>query len=163
MQMGNVSLRKPTRHATVCAMSDRGCRGNSRVEREHDEAGSRGFSLIEALVALMIVSMVLAAIANLTNVTLRSVVHIERSLAEVEIAQQLVAIPPPRGDIAGMSSTGLLDGHEWRVVAEPFQVAFRPGGATSQWVSAKIKLSVRKPGGAWFNVESVRLLRPRAP
>src|SRR4051794_12197391 len=88
--------------------------------RSRDIARSRGFTLIEALVALTILSMMIAAIANLTNTTLRGVVHVERSLAQVEIARQLVARPFARGDISALSSLGNLDGHAWISAAKPF-------------------------------------------
>jgi hypothetical protein len=107
--------------------------------------------------------MMIAAIANLTNSTLRGVVHIERSLAEVEVARQLLVAPPPSRDIAALSSTGHLDGHGWRLAAVPFRAPFSPGSATPRWVPAKIELSVRGNGGGWFRVEMVRLVRPRTP
>jgi general secretion pathway protein I len=144
-------------------MNQAGRRLHARAGFSRGEMGSRGFTLMEALVALTIVSMMIAAIANLTNSTLRGVVHVERSLAEVEIARQLVVPPPASRDVAVLSSTGRLDGHVWRFAAEPFRAPFPVATATPHWVPAKIELSVRGNSGALFKVEMVRLVRPRTP
>jgi hypothetical protein len=128
-----------------------------------DDVGSRGFAQIDVIVALAVLAMMIAAVANLTNTTRRGLVHIERNFAEVEIVGGLVAVPTARDDIAALSSKGQLDGHVWRLAAEPFRAPFSPIGRTPRWVPAKIELSVRGRSGALFKLEMVRLVRSRTP
>ena len=65
--------------------------------------------------------MSLAAIAGLMQATLRSGVHVERHLAEVETAQQILAGMPGRDELRDGSSSGEMAGHAWRIDATPFR------------------------------------------
>jgi general secretion pathway protein I len=161
-QLGAVELRRHSADACQNRVHFADCGASMVGVSTARLGGSRGFTLIEALVALTILSMILAAIADLSNTTLRGVVHVERSLARVEVAEQILATLPARGDIGALSAMGRLDGHAWRLDAEPYRAAVPVAGAP-RWVPAEVELSVRDRSGAPLDVEMVRLVRPRAP
>jgi prepilin-type N-terminal cleavage/methylation domain-containing protein len=119
----------------------------------------RGFTLIEVVVALAVVAMALGAIGNLVNVTRRSTLHLERHLGDVETAQTWLATPPSRAEIAGGSLKGELAGRAWRMEAQPYRAAFFAPVANAKWVPVKVTLTVRAPGGAPLNIETIRLIR----
>jgi general secretion pathway protein I len=123
---------------------------------------SPGFTLVEAIVALAVVAMSLAAIGNLANATLRSGVYVERHLAEVETAQQILAGLPGRGELRDGAVSGEMAGHAWRLDAEPFHAGFVDPGASARWSPEKLVLTVQGPGVARLSIDMIRLVGPRA-
>jgi general secretion pathway protein I len=123
---------------------------------------SSGFTLVEALVALTVVAMSLAAIGSVVNATSHSRVYVERHLAEVETAQQILAGLPDRDRLTGGTLRGEMAGHAWRLDATPFHADFVGSGANGPWAPEKLLLTVRGPGGAPLSIETIRLVKPRA-
>ena len=120
---------------------------------------SSGFTLVEALVALTVTAMCLAAIASLMNATLRSNVHVERHLAEVETEQQIIAGLPGRDQLGDGTSSGEMAGHVWRLDTAPYDADVDPGA--SRWVPERLLLTVRGPGGAKVSIDAIRLVKRR--
>lgn len=117
---------------------------------------------MEALVALTVVAMSLAAIGNLTNAALRSGVYVERHLAEVETAQQILAGLPGHGEFGPETLSGEMAGHEWRLDTEPFRSDFIDSAASARWTPQKLTLTVKGPSGAPLSIDMIRLVRPPA-
>lgn len=124
---------------------------------------SQGFTLVEAIVALAVVSISLAAIGSLTSATLRSGVHVERHLSEMETTQAIVAGMPLRNQIGDGALSGEIAGHRWRIDAEPFPADLLGPGAAPRWTPEKLVLTVQGPGGGRFSLDMIRLIKPRAP
>jgi general secretion pathway protein I len=121
------------------------------------ESGAAGFTLIEALVALAVVSAGIAAIGSLLFSSSRSDLNAERHIALIATAQKILTGLPDRNELADGQLDGVLNNHQWRVDVGPFVGAAgeHPGG----WEPQRIDLRVRSPSGAVINLDTVRLRR----
>src|ERR1700687_685299 len=81
---------------------------------------SRGFTLVESLVALTVMMILLSAIGGLSASSLRLGRYVERHLADIENAQQILAGLPSRNELANGALTGEMAGYRWRLDSEPF-------------------------------------------
>jgi general secretion pathway protein I len=120
--------------------------------------GVAGFTLIEVLIALAIVSASLAAIGSLMATTVRAMRTIDQRFALVETARAVETGLPDRGQLAA-SMTGDLAGHRWAVDVAPFAASFIDPKLPTPWVPQTVVIRVRSPGGAVLQVNTVRLRR----
>jgi hypothetical protein len=119
---------------------------------------SRGFTLVESLVALTIMMIVLSAIAGLSASSLRSGRYVERHVAEVENVQQILAGLPGRSELTSGTLTGEMAGYRWRLDAAPFSAPFVVPGVQTRWTPEKIVLTVQGPGGVPLSYDMIRLV-----
>jgi len=117
-----------------------------------------GFTIIEVLVALAVVSAMLASIGALVATSARGSRIIERHVELVETARAIVSALPQRDQLA--SGDGERAGHFWRVSVLPFAGGIDPD-LPSPWMPQTVVVAVRSPTGANFQVATVRL-QPRA-
>jgi general secretion pathway protein I len=122
--------------------------------------GERGFTLIEALVALAIVAAVLAPIGMVIGATVRATRAIDQRLALSGAAETLLANLPPRNALKVGRQTGELAGYRWRIDVGPINAAAEDVAAAG-FVPLAINVRMQGPGGATFQVTTVRLV-PRA-
>ena len=127
-------------------------------KRRHE----RGFTLIEVLVALAVVSVSLAAIGSLIAVTTRGVRSIGGHLALVESTRTILTGLPDRNDLAIGNFSGEAAGHRWRVDVLPFQADFITT-EPSPWIPQTVVVRVQSPNGPILQVNTVRLRRNVAP
>jgi len=120
--------------------------------------GAAGFTLIEVLIALAIVSASLAAIGSLMATTIRAMRSIDQRFALVETARAIETGLPDRGEL-GSSLAGDLAGHRWRVEVAPFVADFVDPRLPTPWVPQAVVIRVQSPGGATLQVDTVRLRR----
>ena len=106
---------------------------------------SRGFTLVESLVALAVMMILLAAIGGLTATSLRSGRYVERHLADIESTRQIVAGLPARGELANGSLSGDMAGYRWRLDAAPYRPDFFKPKSATPWTPQIIALRVAKP------------------
>ena len=123
---------------------------------------SAGFTLVEALAALAVVAVSVAAIGELSNASMRSGLYVERHLAEIETARKIVAGLPPREALRDGSLDGVLDSHQWRIDAAPFANALIAPNAPSKWRPQFVALRVQAPTGGVVEFDTIRLRRPAA-
>jgi general secretion pathway protein I len=128
-----------------------------------DPPRTAGFTLIEALAALTVMMISMAAIAALANSSMRSSLHVERHLAQIETARKIIAGLPSRKDLAEGSLTGALDNHQWRLDAAPFPNALTPQNAPVAWEPVRLALRVLSPTGAVIEIDTIRLRKRAAP
>jgi general secretion pathway protein I len=122
-----------------------------------------GFTLVEALAALAVTAISMAAIGALSNTSLRSGLYVERHLAEIETARKIIAAMPARRDLPAGTLTGKLDNHQWRIDAAPFPNALAPANAAIQWEPQQIALHVLSPSGAVIEIDTIRLRKRTGP
>jgi general secretion pathway protein I len=120
--------------------------------------GVAGFTLIEVLIALAVVSISLAAIGTLMAATVRGMRSIDQRFAMVETARAIETGLPDRGELTGGLS-GELAGHRWRIDVSPFVANFVDPRLPTPWVPQTVVIRVQSPGGAILQVDTVRLRR----
>ena len=121
-----------------------------------------GFTIIEALVALAIVTISVAAIGSVMGSASRGARQLEQHVALVQAAYNALwlslpsrATPPSSGQ-SGQSMEAF-----WRADAEPFVIDFGTPTGEVPWVPQKIRVQVRSASGAMIGLETIRLFRRR--
>lgn len=120
---------------------------------------TRGFTLVESLVALAIMMIALSAIGALNATSHRADQHVERHLADIENAQQILAGLPSRRDLANLPLSGETAGYRWRLGAAQFNGAFANSRERTGWTPETIVLTLQGPGRAPLSFDMVRLVR----
>ena len=116
-----------------------------------------GFSLIEVLVALAIVSITLSSIGALVASTARGNRSIEAHLSTLETARAIMATIPDREQLAIGDWSGEMADHQWRIEVSPFALQKTDKQISSPWFPQSIVVSVRSPTGVTMQVSTVRL------
>ena len=117
----------------------------------------RGFTLIEALVALAVVAAGLGAIGQLGFTTLSAARRGESRLFLAAAARRAyVALPEGRA-VGDEVDAGEIDGARWRLQSAPF--FFDTAGAPRRpaWTPQAFRLIVSGPGGGRIVVDTIRL------
>jgi general secretion pathway protein I len=127
----------------------------SRVRRKREA----GFTLVEVLVAIAILSISLAAIGSLMAMNLRGTRALDQRLALIETARAIETGLPQRGALVIGSSRGERAGHFWRVDVQPYAVPAIEAQVQPAWIPARVVIRVQSPGGALLQVETIRLMR----
>jgi general secretion pathway protein I len=123
---------------------------------------SRGFTLVESLVALAVMMLLLAAIGGLAATSLRSGRYVERHLAHIDITRQIVAGLPARSELAKPSLSGDIAGYRWRLDTAPYRPDFFAPKSATPWTPQIIALRVESPNGGVTSVDTVRLIKTPA-
>ena len=140
-----------------------------RRKRPSDGAASAraqeaGFLLVEALVALAVVGVCLAAIGALAAASLRSVRKVEERLALASALRKVEAALPDRAALDA-DVAGEMNGLRYAVLsapaADPFPPSPAPKGsapAPQEWAPRQITVRVTAPSGAVMETQSLRLV-----
>jgi len=121
--------------------------------------GARGFTLIEALVALAIVAAVLGSIGTVIATTVKGTRGIDQRLELSGTAETLVAALPARSLLKPGRQSGQLSGHRWRIDVSPMNVAVaNDAPQTGRFVPLAVTLRLQSPGGPAMQVTTVRLV-----
>jgi general secretion pathway protein I len=113
--------------------------------------------MIEAVVALALLAVMLAAISSLVAATTNGTRTLEGHVALVETARLVLASIPRHGELQSDDLAGELSGHRWQVRQSPFGDGEAVPG--SPWIPRSVAVRVRSPSGAVFTLETVRLAR----
>jgi general secretion pathway protein I len=117
--------------------------------------GEAGFTMIEAVVALALVTIVLAAIGTLVATNSRGAWKLEQHAALVNAVRVVVSTLPRAGAAMPDDLRGQVAGHRWQMRVTPFDdVQAVPD---SQFVPQRVELRVQAPGGAVMSFETIRL------
>ena len=121
--------------------------------------GARGFTLIEALVALAIVAAVLGSIGTVIATTVKGTRGIDQRLELSGTAETLVAALPARTLLKPGRQSGETAGHRWRIDVSPMNVAVSTDAPlTQRFVPLAVSLRLQAPGGPAMQVTTVRLV-----
>lgn len=127
---------------------------------EYDEQrADSGFTLIEALVALVVIAISLTAIELLVAANVRGSVAVDQRLSLLETARSVLAGLPDRGQLTLGDSTGELAGNRWRLDVLPFTANFVDPSRPTPWVPRALVVRVQSPDGEMLRVDTVRLQR----
>jgi general secretion pathway protein I len=115
-----------------------------------------GFTIIEALIALALVSILLASIGSLVTSNAQGIRHLEQRVALMETARLIASGMPRAGEPLPRDLVGQVAGFTWQMRASPF------GGegsnvSGSPFIPRLIELRVRSPTGAVLSLQTIRL------
>jgi general secretion pathway protein I len=119
--------------------------------------GERGFTLIEALVALAIIAAVLSSIGAVIGTTVKGTRMIDQRLALTGAAETLLAALPPRNALKPGRQSGELAGHHWRIDVAPMS-ASASEVPQMRFVPLAVNMRMQAPGGPAVQVTTVRLV-----
>jgi general secretion pathway protein I len=121
--------------------------------------GGAGFTLIEALVALAVAAVSLAAIGRLVAGNIRGSSRIEQHLGLVETLRAVETGLPDRTSLSAGTLTGEMHGQAWSVDSGPGPGDFVNPRAAQLWTPQTIVIKVQSPSGAELQLETIRLAR----
>jgi general secretion pathway protein I len=131
----------------------------SLVRRLPTDRPDAGFTIIEVLIALVIVAVSIVAIGSVMSANARGVRALESHVALVQSAQTVFATAiPPRKELAPGTLSGQLRDFRWQVDIGPVGSDWVVEGADVAWIPELVKIRVRSPSGATVNLETVRLM-----
>jgi general secretion pathway protein I len=128
------------------------------LSRKSCSDGEKGFTLIEALVALAIIAAVLSSIGAVIGTTVQGTRTIDQRLALIGAAETLLAGLPARNLLKPGRQSGELAGHRWRIDVAPLNVAVQEDAPTSRFVPLAVTMRMQAPGGPAIQVTTVRLV-----
>lgn len=135
----------------------------SHAPRSPTDRPEAGFTILEVLIALAIVSVVIVAIGSVMSTNARGVRALENHVALIQTARTVLSTAiPPRKDLAPGSLSGQIRDYRWQVDIGPVGGGWVIGDADVAWIPELVKIHVRSPSGAAVELETVRLMqRPR--
>jgi general secretion pathway protein I len=123
--------------------------------------GNEGFTLIEVLVALVVVTISLAALSQLMASNRRIAGSLDTHLALVETARGIETALPDRAVLAG-DSAGESGDYRWGVFVRPFASNLVDPQLLTPWMPQVVAIRVQSPTGVWVQVDTIRLqARPK--
>ena len=133
------------------------------MSRKSCSDGARGFTLIEALVALAIVAAVLGSIGGVIATSVKGTRGIDQRLELSGTAESLLAALPARTLLKPGRQSGELAGHRWRIDVSPMNVAVASDAPqTGRFVPLAVTMRLQSPGGPAMQVTTVRLVPKEA-
>jgi general secretion pathway protein I len=133
------------------------------LSRKNCSDGTRGFTLIEALVALAIVAAVLGSIGGVIATSVKGTRGIDQRLELSGTAESLLAALPARTLLKPGRQSGELAGHRWRIDVSPMNVAVaNDAPQTGRFVPLAVTMRLQSPGGPAMQVTTVRLVPKEA-
>jgi general secretion pathway protein I len=115
-----------------------------------------GFTIIEALVALALVTTVLAAIGSLVSSSFRGVRSLEQHNALLATARDIASSLPRNVDLVG-PLTGEAFGQRWRVDTRPYLPEGIVPPKDSPWIPFIVRVHVQSPSRTTMDIDTIRL------
>lgn len=116
-----------------------------------------GFTMIEALVALSVFAISLAAIGSVVASNVRATRRVDDRLTLVETARAVLTGLPDRGSLALGDFSGEMGDNHWRVDVLPFAADFVDPSRPAPWVPQAVVIRVETPTGQELRLDTVRL------
>ena len=122
------------------------------------EPATAGFTLVEMLVALVLVATALSSMTALVASTARTNRAIDGFLPMLSTARAVMSALPDRNQLAPGDLTGAIGEHRWRLHVTPFAANEIATRARSLWVPELVMVTVQTKNGA-KQFSTVRLQR----
>lgn len=130
------------------------------MRRSPTDRPDAGFTIIEVLVAVAVVTVSIIAIGQLMSTNARGVRMLENHVALVQSAQTILSTEiPDRDKLAPGRLTGRAGDTRWQIDVGPVGGDWIPDHSDADWIPELVKLRVRGPTGATIDLETVRLMR----
>ena len=130
------------------------------MSRKSCSERQRGFTLIEALVALAIIAAVMSSIGGVIGSTVKGTRSIDQRLALTGSAETVFAALPARNALKPGRQSGEVAGHRWRLDVTPWNAA-TGDVPQSRFAPLLVNMQMQAPGGSTIVVTTVRLV-PKA-
>lgn len=118
-----------------------------------------GFTIIEVLVALAVVTVSILAIGQLMSTNARGVRSLEDHVALVQSAQSILTTEiPQRSALAPGRLTGRTGETRWQIDIGPVGEDWIVDKDDVNWIPELVKVQVRGPAGGMVSLETVRLM-----
>lgn len=125
----------------------------------HNINATDGFTIIEVLIALSIVTTVLASIGALIATNVRATQSIESHLTRLETARAIMTALPDRSELARGDMVGETDNHQWRLNVSPMPTDPSRQQNRTPWQPMAVVVTVRSRTGGAIQLSTVRLQR----
>jgi general secretion pathway protein I len=133
----------------------------SQSAARKSRAGCDGFTLIEVLIALVVVSISLAALGQLMASNRRVASSLDTHLSLVETARGIETALPDRAALVG-NMAGESGDYRWGVFVRPFVSNLVDPNLATPWLPQAVAIRVQSPEGVSIQVDTVRLqARPK--
>lgn len=119
--------------------------------------GRAGFTLIEALVALVVVAVMLTTIGSMMTANIRGMQVVEQHLGLVETTRAVETALPDRNALEPGTVTGDIAGYRWRVDVSPFADESAPPHLPTPWIPQSVLITVQARAGQMYRISTVRL------
>ncbi|MFP5075829.1 prepilin-type N-terminal cleavage/methylation domain-containing protein [Rhizobium sp. YIM 134829] len=124
-------------------------------------AGRDGFTLIEVLVAFLVLAATMIALQKAVSTSVQMSARVDERMRAQHVAESLMTAPLGAGAIGEQSGT--LDGLRWTIALRrldlPFPTAVAMDGTRPKYRPVRVLIAVSLPSGGALRVEVVRLLR----
>jgi prepilin-type N-terminal cleavage/methylation domain-containing protein len=133
--------------------------------RSDAATGQRGFTLLEALIALALIVTFAATLGPYLFEARRIVRGSDGRVAAHALLRTLIEAPVARSNLAGLPRAGETGGLHWSTRAEPIAINPVPinagdaRGGTANWTPYRLVVTVSWAPGLSVAAETVRLLK----
>jgi general secretion pathway protein I len=118
-----------------------------------------GFTIIEVLIALAIISVSIVAIGSVMSTNARGVRSLEQHVALMQTTRTVMTTAiPPRAELGSGALSGQIDDYRWTIDVGPLGGDWTVPGADVTWVPELVRVRVRSPSGAMSELRTVRLI-----
>jgi general secretion pathway protein I len=118
-----------------------------------------GFTIIEVLIALAIVSISIVAIGSVMSTNARGVRLLEQHVTMMQVARTVMTTGiPPRAELGPGALSGQIDDYQWKIDVEPLGGDWAVSGADVAWIPELVRVRVRSPSGSVSDLRTVRLM-----
>lgn len=134
-----------------------------RATTPHIDGHEAGFTIIEVLIALAVVTISVIAIGSVMSTNARGVRVLEQHVTLMETARAVMAAEvPSHAKLAFGVLSGKANDLQWRIDVSPMGEEWQAKGTDAAWIPALVRVQVRSPSGAVSDLRTVRLVQGSA-
>jgi general secretion pathway protein I len=123
--------------------------------------GSAGFTLLEALIAIVILALSLSALLSLYSTGLRGINAIDDQLRARLLAQSVMAELSYDRALRPGTLEGRFERFAWTLSVTPFDTGDTEPRQPGPWTVYQLALTVSWPYGRRFELQTLRMLRTK--